>query len=223
MRPVNELMANMGNLPAVETAPRKIDAGTAQVVNTLFRELRAIFPAWKQAWPDDDTLKAAKRSWIKAFMAQGINQIEQIRYGIENCRKLQKPFAPSAGEFIALCQPTPEMLGIPSHDAAYAEAVANAHPCMVGSRQWSHQAVYHAASQSGFHALSRLSTDASRKLFDRNYDITIRMVLDGKPLRNIPLALPSRADGRMTPEIGNKALAELRKGRQSHMGKGAAQ
>ncbi|MEG5263257.1 replication protein P [Pseudomonas sp. JDS28PS106] len=213
----------MGNLPAVDLAPRQIDEGTAAVVNALFRELQAIFPAWKQAWPDDDALKAAKRSWIKAFMSQGITQIEQIRHGIEACRALQKPFAPSAGEFIALCQPTPEMLGIPSHDAAYAEAVANAHPCMVGSRHWSHQAVYHAASQSGFHPLSRLPADASRKLFDRNYDITIRMILDGKPLRNIPLALPSRVDGRMTPEIGNKALAELRKGRQSHMGKGAAQ
>jgi hypothetical protein len=223
MKPVNDLMANMGNLPAVETAPRKIDAGTGEVVNTLFRELRAIFPAWKQAWPDDDTLKAAKRSWIKAFMAQGINQIEQIRFGIEACRALQRPFAPSAGEFIAMCQPAPEMLGIPSHDAAYAEAVANAHPSMVGSRKWSHQAVYHASSQSGFHALSRLHADASRKLFDRNYEITIRLILEGKPLRNIPLALPSRVDGRMTPEIGNRALAELRRGRQSHMGKGAAQ
>jgi hypothetical protein len=216
MKTPNQLMQTLGNLPAVETAPLKIDTGTTDVVNSLFKELQAIFPAWRQAWPDDEALKAAKRSWIKAFMAQGINQLGQIRYGIENCRKLQKPFAPSVGEFIAMCQPTPEALGIPSHDAAYAESVANAHPSMAGGREWSHQAVYHAASQCGFHALNTMKAEVSRKLFDRNYDITIRMMLAGERLRNIPLALPERVDGRVTAAIGKKALADLRKSRGGH-------
>lgn len=216
MKTPNQLMQTLGNLPAVETAPLKIDTGTTDVVNSLFKELQAIFPAWRQAWPDDNALKAAKRSWIKAFMAQGINQLDQIRYGIENCRKLQKPFAPSVGEFIAMCQPTPETLGIPSHEAAYAESVANAHPSMAGGREWSHQAVYHAASQCGFHALNTMKAEVSRKLFDRNYDITIRMMLAGERLRNIPLALPDRVDGRVTAAIGNKALADLRKNRGGH-------
>jgi hypothetical protein len=216
MKSPNQLMQAMGNLPAVETAPLKIDTGTADVVNSLFKELKAIFPAWKQAWPLDDDLKTAKRSWIKAFMAQGITRIEQIRYGIENCRKLGTDFIPSVGKFVAMCQPSPEDLGIPTHEVAYAESVANAHPSMAGSREWSHQAVYHAASQCGFSALSTMKADVSRKLFDRNYDITIQMMLKGERLRNIPLALPERVDGRVTPEIGNQALSNLRKSRGGH-------
>ena len=216
MKPVNDLMKTMGNLPAVEVAPLRIDTGTADVVNALFKELQAIFPAWKQAWPTDEALKTAKRSWTKAFMVQGIKQIEQIRFGIENCRQVIKPFAPSVGEFIAMCQPTPEMLGIPSHEKAYAEAVSNAHPSMIGNREWSHPAVYHAASQCGFHVLSTGKAEVSRKLFDRNYDITIRMLVNGERLRNIPLALPDRVPGRTTPEVGIKALEMLRKSRGGH-------
>jgi hypothetical protein len=213
MKPVTEVLKTMSNLPAVEAAPLRIDTGTASVVNLLFKELQAIFPAWKQAWPDDETLKAAKRSWIKAFMAQGIQRIEQIRYGIENCRALRNPFAPSVGEFIAMCRPTPELLGIPSHAAAYAEAVANAHPSMAGAWKWSHQAVYHAASESGFVALSTMKAAASRRLFDRNYDITLRMLVAGQQLRGIPLALPARVPGQVTPGVGNRALEMLRKSR----------
>ena len=217
MKNPNQLMQTLGNLPAVETAPLKIDTGTADVVNSLFKELQAIFPAWRQAWPTDEALMTAKRTWVKAFMAEGIKQIEQIRFGLQNCRKLGSDFAPSVGKFIQMCQPTPEALGIPSHGAAFAESVANAHPSMAGSREWSHQAVYHAASQCGFHALNTMKTEVSRKLFDRNYDITIRMMLACERLRNIPLALPERVSGRVTAAIGNQALADLRKSRGGYV------
>lgn len=217
MKPVNELMASMSNVPSTEPGPaQQLDQGTARVVNSLFKELKSIFPAWKQAWPLDEDLKNAKKSWIKAFMAAGISNLNQIRFGIESCRALGSDFIPSVGKFIQMCQPTPEMLGIPSHDKAYAEAISNAHPSMVGSREWSHQAVYHAASQCGLHALSTMPAEASRKVFDRNYDITIRMLVNGERLRSIPLALPGRVPGRSTPEVGIKALAMLRKSRGGH-------
>lgn len=64
--------------PASSAIPKTLPPGTIDVVNALFKELQAIFPAWKQAWPDDDALKAAKRSWTKAFIVEGINQLEQI-------------------------------------------------------------------------------------------------------------------------------------------------
>lgn len=222
MKNVNDVIANLTDFPHTPSSPSHLDSHAAAVVNALFKELQAIFPAWRQAWPDDVTLKAAKRSWIKAFMAQGIRRIEQVRYGVENCRRLETPFVPGVGEFVALCQPKPEALGAPSHDAAFAEAVVNAHPCMSERRTWSHQAVYHAAAQCGFQTLACLSADVSRKLFERNYEITLRLLLEGKPLRSIPLALPARAEGRRTAEVGQRALAELRKGRRSVATKGGA-
>lgn len=187
--------------------PRAIDQGTAAVVNSLFAELQCIFPAWKQAWPDEDSLKAAKRSWIKGFMAAGINSLEQIRFGIQQCRKSGGDFAPSVGRFIRWCEPTPEMMGLPGASKAYREACANAHPA--AERNWSHPAVHHAACETGFYELANMPEERSRKLFDRNYAITVRMVMTGEPLREIPLALPETVTV-CTPEVGLAALAALR-------------
>lgn len=175
MRPVTDLMASMGNLPAVDVVPRQIDEGTAAVVNALFRELQAIFPAWKQAWPGDDALKNAKRSWIKAFMSQGITQIEQIRHGIEACRALTRPFAPSAGEFIAMCVPGPEKMGMPTIADAWVEA-------LMGT--YSHEGVRIAASATGLFDLraAKQEDKGMRQRFERNYQIVIRRAQEGQPL-----------------------------------------
>lgn len=185
-----QLMAKAGNLPPViPVTAKQLPPGTAEVVNALFKELQAIFPAWKQAWPDDDALKAAKRSWIKAFMAAEINSLEQIRYGLLNCRQFGGDFAPSVGKFIKWCQPTPEMLGIPSHDKAFREALENAHPSRTGSRAWSHLAVRHAALQCELHNLGDQISEKASKIFDRAYDITIRLLVQGKPLEDIAVGI----------------------------------
>ncbi|MGP6426334.1 replication protein P [Pseudomonas pharyngis] len=210
MKSVSNVLQMLPNVASAEVAPVKADPGTVQVINSLFRELMAIFPAWKQAWPDNDATNAAKATWTKAFMAEKITTIEQIRFGIEQCRKLGSDFAPSVGKFINLCQPTPEMLGLPSLEAAFREACRNVHPSMAGQANWSHDAIWHTAKESGFESLNRLETSLARKLFERNYVITVRRLIDGLPLQKMPLALPARVDGRRTPEVGNKALAELR-------------
>jgi hypothetical protein len=210
MKSVSNVLQSLPNVASAEVVPLKTDAGTVQVINALFRELMSIFPAWKQAWPDQEAINSAKATWTKAFMAERITKIEQIRYGIEQCRKVGSDFAPSVGRFITLCQPTPEMLGIPPLDAAFREACRNVHPSMAGQSTWSHDAVWHAARESGFENLNRLETSLAKKLFERNYMITVRRLVDGLPLQKMPLALPARAEGRRTPEVGNKALAELR-------------
>jgi hypothetical protein len=102
-----------------------------------------------------------------------------------------------------------DRLGLPPIDKAFDEACRKAHPAMAGAK-WSHQAVYHAASESGFYNLNTLPMDASRKLFERNYAIACRMLLDGKPLKEVPLALPESVTTR-TPEVGRAALDALRK------------
>lgn len=198
------------SLPAQAVRPPvQIDQATASVVNKLFAELKAIFPAWRQAWPDDRAESAAKRSWVIGFMDAGITRIEQIKFGVQQCRREGTDFAPSVGKFVAWCRPTAEMLGLPCEDKAFAEAVRKTHPAMAGAT-WSHDAVYHAAAESGFYNLQTLQQDASRKLFARNYAIALRMVLAGEPLKAMPLALPAAATAPRTAEVGNAALAGLR-------------
>lgn len=203
---------NLANTqPLAPVAPLgRVDPQTGDVVDKIFRQLQAIFPAWRQAWPDDKALSAARRSWTKGLMAARINTLEQVRFGIEQCRKSGSPFAPSVGQFVKWCSPTAEMLGLPSEAKAYREATRNAHPCMAGITQWSHAAVHHAAKECGFYNLNKLPEDVSRKLFDRNYAIAVRMVLEGAPLAPIPQALPERVDGRATDEGGRAGLEGLR-------------
>lgn len=209
MRQAKEIIPGAAaRLPSVMIkSPRQIDPATAEVVNRLFAELQCIFPAWRQAWPDNKALAAAKRSWIKGFAAAGINTLEQIRFGLGQCRQSGSDFAPSIGRFIQWCKPTPELLGLPSADAAYREACRKVHPAFTGN--WSHQAVYHAACQTGFYELDNLPEERSRKLFDRNYGATVEMVMAGEPLREIPKALPASVST-CTPEVGRNALAGLR-------------
>lgn len=198
-------------LTAEPAHPAQLDQGSVEVVNGLFRELQTIFTGWRQAWPDDKALARAKRSWVKALMAANINRLEQIRFGLQQCRLHGGDFAPSPGRFIAWCTPTAEMLGLPSEERAFREACRNAHPCMAGIAKWSHEVVYHAACESGFANLNRLGMDDCRKLFSRNYTIALRQFVNGEKLRSMPLALPAKVDGQRTPEVGRAALAELQK------------
>jgi hypothetical protein len=186
-----DLRAAVGNYqpPAMPVMPKTLPPGTIDVVNALFKELQAIFPAWKQAWPTDDALDSAKRSWIKAFIVEGITQLEQIRFGVERCRSLGTDFMPSVGRFIKLCQPTPEMLGIPPHDKAFREALENSHPSRFGDRTWSHPAVRHAALQCEMHNLGDLIPEKASEVFDRAYEITIRRLVAGLPLEDIAMGI----------------------------------
>ncbi|WP_122262337.1 replication protein P [Pseudomonas syringae] len=190
----------------------EVDDATADVVERLFRQLQAIFPAYKQAWPDDKALASARRSWTKGFIAARINTIDQIRFGIEQCRMSGSPFAPSVGQFIKWCKPTPEMLGIPSAGSALREALLNLHPSRSTSRQWSHPAVRHAGLQCEMHNMTELDPDKAQDVFERAYEITVRMLLDGLPLDDIAIGIGH--DGQKTElevaeEISDRVAMEL--------------
>lgn len=181
MRAVNSLTTKAagairtGNIPAIAEPLGTVDDATAEVVERLFRQLQAIFPAHKQAWPDDKALAAARRSWTKGFMVAGICTLEHIRFGIEQCRKSGSPFAPSIGQFIGWCTPGPEAYGMPSAADAWMEA-------LMGTA--SHEAVRIAANATGKFDLAKAKQDdkAMRARFDRNYQIVLRRAQAGEPL-----------------------------------------
>ena len=176
MKPANQLMATMGNLPpATQAQPLQVTTQTVDVVNDLFRRLRGIFPAWRQAWPSTEALDAAKAEWIKEFADEGIRTLEQIEFGIQKCRKLKKPFAPSVGEFIAMCVPSPEDFGMPAPADAWLEA-------LMGT--YSHEAVKLASEATGLFDLrtAKQEDKGLRQRFDHNYAVVIRRAQEGQPL-----------------------------------------
>lgn len=152
---------------------------------------------------------------------------EQIAVGLNALActedKQLQDWPPAAPQFRALClSRDPVAFGLPSEEKAYREACRRAYragPAL--DKPWSHPAVCHAALETGFHALNTLKEDASRKLFARNYAAACRMVMDGQPLRSIPLGLPDpdSVSSVRTEEGGRRGLAGLRaalQGGQAH-------
>lgn len=217
MKPATDVLKTLPNLPAEQvqdTRARKPTAETARIVNTLFDELKSIFPAWKQAWPNDAAENRAKRTWVKGFMRSGINTIDQLRYGIEACRALETDFAPSVGKFVKLCVPTAEDLGMPDEEAAWREVVRNcANP---GHHAWSHQAVRLAGSSVGWFNLrcSSIPEETLRKRFNHGYYQLRRRLSMGLPLEKPREGIEDQSEGKqLTPEQadrrGERVVQEL--------------
>lgn len=176
MKHAGQLIATLRNLPAApQPVPVSLSPETTEVVNELFRRLRGIFPAWRQAWPSTEALDASKAEWIKEFAVEGIRSLEQIEFGIQKCRKLKKPFAPSVGEFIAMCMPSPDDFGMPEPAAAWVEALMGV---------YSHEGVKIAAIATGLFDLRSAKQEdrGIRQRFDHNYAIVIRRAQEGQPL-----------------------------------------
>jgi hypothetical protein len=183
---------------------------TGKVINQLFRQLRSIRTAWRQAWPDKKAYMESKATWLQAFIENGICTQEQIDIGLIRCRAEPSDFIPSVGKFIQGCVPTPDMIGLPSVDSAFNQAMRNCHPAMRSVAKWFHPAVYHATAAAGFHSLPLLSRELGLISFEKRYMEQVRKIWMGEQLPAVPVAeLPVPAAVR-NPVIGNQALADLR-------------
>lgn len=76
---------------------------TTTIVNELFRQLRAAFPACMANFKTQADVDEFRRQWLLAFAENGINSLKQIERGMRIARQQQRPFMPSPGQFIAWC------------------------------------------------------------------------------------------------------------------------
>lgn len=178
------------------------------VVNKVFEILAVICPAYKQAWPTDRELAAAKKQWVLAIAANQELTGKLINHGLFKLRKRNLPFIPSPGEFIQLCMPTHEELSLPIPQKAFEEACRNCHPACTPN--WTHETIYAAAMATGSHELSTLPSIRIFPVFERNYEIAIRNYVDGKKVR-IPKALPEMVQNKPNPVIARMHLEKIRK------------
>lgn len=87
------------------------------LVDSLFRQLKQIFPASTQTnLRTDADEKTAKRQWIAAFAENGIITREQLSAGVRHARASNSPFWPSPGQFIKWCKDSSVVLGITIDD-----------------------------------------------------------------------------------------------------------
>ena len=160
-----------------------ISTQAAEIVNQLFIELKAIFPAWRYAFPDDGLLEQAKKNWVKGFIENDICTMSQVQHGLQKARQSVSPHVPSIGQFITWCHPSLEDYGLLDEVAAYREACRNAHD--LNNAQWSHQAVYVAAKQVGFFDLKTRTEKETFPLFKHKYLLVCRGVLSGKQVQQV--------------------------------------
>lgn len=208
-----ELAAGLqpGKLPA-ETRQRKVvavDPATRAVVEDLFERLKPHFPAWRQAWPTEADINAAKREWLAEFMRAGIRSIEQIQAGLRQAARDRNPFAPAPGTFVDWCF-APEAFGLPDTEKAYRVAMRNTHPAQAGFARWPHAAIYHAAVACGYLNLQRLDRKAGMELFRRRYLEQCRRIGRGEELPPAPVAAIAEEHHKGSPEVAAKALAGIR-------------
>ncbi len=135
----------------------------------------------------------------------------EIAFGLQRCAKeWDKDFPPKPGQFRRLCAITPEAIGLPSAAKAYREALDGTYAAAFPGKkafQWSHQAVYHAAVETGHTALRAKDGE---KVFERNYEIACRMVINGEEMRSIPKALPAAVVVPVPPEVALANVARIK-------------
>lgn len=184
----------------------------ATIINKLFAELQACFPAWRQTFTCKADIDAAKRTWARGLVEAKVTSDRQLQWGLAKARRSEAPFWPSVGQFIAWCQPDPAEFGLPTAEAAFKEASRNSHPASVDCK-WTHPAVYVAAREAGRHELANLPRDKSWPLFQRAYSITVRRVLEGEDLSGeIPKALPQKREPRsVDPKVAQQHIERLKK------------
>lgn len=176
--------------------------------NNFFLELQAIFPAWRNAFPTTAHLDAAKKQWLQMFLDEGIDSQAQINAGLRKARKSGSDFFPSPSKFLEWTKPTLEDFGLPTLERAYKEAIDNSG--RVGTLHWTHNAIYHAATQVGLKALSVMNDEKAHKAFSHAYQKTCEAVMTGQVLPEIPKAIERKEPVKASAEVANKHLEAMK-------------
>lgn len=87
----------------------------AQIINGLFVQLAAAFPASLVNRSQED-VNEIRRQWVLAFKENGITTMEQVDAGMRMVRRQERPFLPSPGQFIKWCREGCCVLGITAAD-----------------------------------------------------------------------------------------------------------
>ncbi|HFV9241298.1 TPA: replication protein P [Enterobacter bugandensis] len=202
------------NMPEQYTE-REQTQQVAQIINGLFVQLAAAFPASLVNRSQED-VNEIRRQWVLAFKENGITTLEQVEAGMRMVRRQDRPFLPSPGQFIKWCREGRSVLGITTADvmAEYWQwrKLVFRYP---SSEQypWPKPVFYHICIE-----LRRRGTDGqlSHKELEREasdiLDVWEKRVLACKPIPPVrrAIAAPSKASG-PTPAEMLKAQYEQHK------------
>ena len=169
----NEMMANIqrGSLQTEYSHQPQhqlqgnISVNAKSLVDKVFDQLASIFPAWKQAWPDQEATNAAKIEWVKAFLENGVNSIDHLKEGFRMARSSDSDFLPSPGKFAKWCVQSDFDV-----DGAYIRFLNREKP--------ENEVEVITRGEIGFNCRSASEHEA-KKIFERHYTVNYKKWLKG--------------------------------------------
>lgn len=211
MKRINEIQVNFQQPEQQKTRPEQV-ANLEGLINQLFKEFRAICSAWRQAWPNQETHDLAKDHWVKAFRDGKVHEWAKVELGLSKFRLVGSAFIPAPAEFIKLCTPEAQDLGLLPEQEAYELACRDAHHLSYNpsAKTNSPPEVYHTIRKIGVHRLLRAKEEISKAIFARAYKDTVADVLSGKELILPPVAVIAKQKKPIDPELRNKRIAQLK-------------
>ena len=185
---------------------------TEQLINQLFVQIKEICPAWSSAWPTQEINDGAKKQWLKGFIDSGVQDWSKIELGLAKLKSRASPFVPSIGEFIKLCTPEAQDLGLLPEQEAYELACRDAHHLSYNPsvKTSSPPEVYHTIRKIGANKLLQAKEELGRAMFARAYKDTVADVLSGKELILPPVAVIAEQKEPINPELRSKRIAQLK-------------
>lgn len=211
---INNLIGKAVNKTALPTTtqngPTNFSAQSRQqsidLINKVFKSLKAIFPAWAVAIKDPEIESQARQEWLKGLVENGINSDTQINSGLAKCRAHNSPFLPSIGQFVTWCkESTGLMSGIPSETEARLAMIRE-----LGKspdiRSWNqcHPAVYWVYCQRTSFDWKQMSNKDLNDLFHDFWQIALKMAKD-----NVGFDAPIPRSHRIESSIESPAPKEV--------------
>ena len=174
-------------IKAPETAtPELIDA-----ITQIFALFRVNYHnQYYSAFNDIALLNQAKRLWLGSLHQYPVEcLLKAARQIIE-----QSEYLPTLHKMIEACDQQDSGFGLPSARKAYMEACLASHP--KANYAWSHPAVYHAGSETGWYDLENQPEYVSWPNFKRNYEIFRHRAMQGDAMEieaTVAIAEPEKS------------------------------
>jgi hypothetical protein len=204
-RSMRDVLQNLKPGSYAPTGQVSSDHQTMEIVDMLFDELMSIFPAHKYAFDSQDIFDLAKKNWFMAMKAANINSIKSIKIGLAQARKSVNPFFPSCGQFVSWCNPSHEMLDMPSKEDAF--IISNKL-----NRQFSEPlaiepevetVIKNCLTSIGRMEYRVMRVEDARKVFYYTYEVALKKYASGE-IQPIPKAIPEKTQE--TPEDRKRAM-----------------
>jgi hypothetical protein len=133
-----------------------------QRIDQLFLQMGAIYPyKWNGQFPDVMAVRIAKSEWYDAL--RGFSDAE-VQRGLSFCRKNGGAFPPSIPEFVKMCQPTLEELGVLSEERAFQDFL---------QKNFENPILKKTVQMLDYFGVSRMSTKDARREFLRIYKLCV--------------------------------------------------